>query len=182
MSCLDCGLASKGSGLFQLPKITGIRFQAGNVSQLRLFICQAGEQGGDEKFTLLHSYIRSSRQKAWNKMSLIKSQLFTSFFFASKLWLAREVWSEIHNWGSFMTDTQNTVTWTPILFKIKLITASLSFTVRANCVLVRFESHCVSRSQTILTAVCSLTGHKTQTRPVNKTTPQHLSHRHNSSS
>lgn len=93
MSCLDCGLASKGSGLFQLPKITGIRFQAGNVSQLRLFICQAGEQGGDERFTLLHSYIRSSCQKVWNKMSLIKSQLFSLLlFFASELWLTREVW------------------------------------------------------------------------------------------
>lgn len=170
MSCLDCGLASKGSGLFQLPKITGIRFQAGNVSQLRLLICQAGEQGGDEKFTLLHGYIRSSCQKVWNKMSLIKSQLFT-FFFASELWFTREVWSEIHSWGSFLTDTQNTVTWTSILFKIKLITASLSFTVRANCVSVPLESHCVSRSQTISTAVCSLTS---STRQQNNTAAPQL--------
>lgn len=38
MSCLDCGPASKAVkrvGLFQLPEITGVRFQAGNVSQRR---------------------------------------------------------------------------------------------------------------------------------------------------
>lgn len=175
MSCLDCGLTSKGSGLFQLPKITGIRFQAGNVSQLRLFIWWGNrvEMRSLRFFTVtLEALVRKC----------VSNQITALYFFASELWLTREVWSEIHSWGSFLTDTQNIVTWTPILFKIKLITASLSFAVRVNCVLVRFESHCVSRSQTTSTAVSSLTGHKTQTRPVNKTTPQHLSYRHNSSS
>lgn len=52
MSCLDCGLASKAvehAGLFLLPKITGIRFHPGNVSQSRF--ASASEESrlaGDE--------------------------------------------------------------------------------------------------------------------------------------
>lgn len=62
MSCLDCGLASKAvkhAGLFLLPKITGIRFQAENVSQPRFSFVRQKKGGGLCWFMLLHSCIKT---------------------------------------------------------------------------------------------------------------------------
>lgn len=80
MSCLDYGIASKAvkhAGLFLLPKITGIRFQAGNVSQPRYSFARLSngvEMRGDvglrsfmAKLNLLHE-VESKKKKISNQM------------------------------------------------------------------------------------------------------------------
>lgn len=73
---------------FLLPKITGVRFQAGNVSQLRFSFAGAEERGGDGDerscwFVLPHSYVKSLfflPEICWGKSENVSFSASTSRF------------------------------------------------------------------------------------------------------
>lgn len=77
MSCLDCGVASNAvqhTGLFLLPKIRGIRFQPGNVSQFRFASSSEKRQLGIRLFGMHLNKWHPSRQSKHKMMSHINTQ------------------------------------------------------------------------------------------------------------